>query len=634
MPITRGRRTFAAAASSFVLAGGLALAGVLPAHAADVIVIDTTQMAAALHNGTADRIVLGGSFSSVAISAAENDIIDLNGFLLTADTVTVEAGVHLTIQSSAAGGTLLADADDAGDAGIDTTLGTVSILSGTVTAWGAGGGAGIGGDLGADGGILNISGGTVTAKGDNGGAGIGGGRSSAGAGAKAGTITITGGTVNAIASWLLDPLAGGGAGIGGGLWEGPGAANTGGTIVIAGTAVVDATGTYSTGSATGAGIGGGANGNGGSISIGGAADVTAGALSNAAPAVGNGSNAAVFGTLAVDGTARLFMYGATYFPAITVTGTGTITGNLILNNYGSIQPTVDHTGGFVVNVNNFPVSFDPNYAGSPAPTVVPVYATTMTAGARAIPAPPVRPGYGFAGWNAAADGSGATFTTSTVLSAATTVYAQWTTPLVISGVSNIEAGTQTSFLVDQGGSDVTAGVTFTTDDSAAIIVGNQIEFRTAGTVEVTATLNSNTAVTSTKSVVVEPGPAASLTLASSATSVDQGGSITVDATGVDDYGNSLGDLSALISLSSDVATDVIDGNEVTFPHASPHTITATYGDASESFVVDVIPAAVAPASPGLASTGLDASGTVALVGLLLALGAALLMRHRVARTKP
>ena len=59
-------------------------------------------------------------------------------------------------------------------AGITTTLGTLTIQSGTVTAKGMLGGAGIGGDLAGDGGVVIITGGTVTASGDFGGAGIGG----------------------------------------------------------------------------------------------------------------------------------------------------------------------------------------------------------------------------------------------------------------------------------------------------------------------------------------------------------------------------------------------------------------------------------------------------------------------------
>jgi uncharacterized repeat protein (TIGR02543 family) len=72
----------------------------------------------------------------------------------------------------------------------------------------------------------------------------------------------------------------------------------------------------------------------------------------------------------------------------------------------------------------------------------------------ALPAPPIRTGYGFAGWNTAQNGSGSAFTASTTVSANITVYAQWTAaPSGSSGVItlNPDAGAgafgQTNFTV-------------------------------------------------------------------------------------------------------------------------------------------------------------------------------------------
>ena len=56
----------------------------------------------------------------------------------------------------------------------------------------------------------------------------------------------------------------------------------------------------------------------------------------------------------------------------------------------------------------------------------------------------------------------------------------------------------------------------------------------------------------------------------------QGDTITITATGKDADGASTGDVSDDLSLTSSVASDTIDGNTVTFNHASPHTITATH----------------------------------------------------------
>ncbi|GHT99454.1 hypothetical protein FACS1894142_7050 [Spirochaetia bacterium] len=59
-----------------------------------------------------------------------------------------------------------------------------------------------------------------------------------------------------------------------------------------------------------------------------------------------------------------------------------------------------------------------------------------------LPAAPTRPGYGFAGWNTMADGSGTAFTASTPVTANITVYAQWIdTPLIL--VINGSSGTFT-----------------------------------------------------------------------------------------------------------------------------------------------------------------------------------------------
>ncbi|WNM24807.1 beta strand repeat-containing protein [Demequina capsici] len=114
-----------------------------------------------------------------------------------------------------------------------------------------------------------------------------------------------------------------------------------------------------------------------------------------------------------------------------------------------------------------------------------------------------------------------------------------------------------------------------------------------------------------------------LTLTPSAGRVDQGGSLTFTVTGVDHHGNPI-DTSRVV-LTSSIATDVIAGLTVTFPHASPHVITATLGDASVTYLVEVTPAAAASAggteaagaTDALATTG--ANGTGPLLGALLGL---------------
>jgi hypothetical protein len=132
----------------------------------------------------------------------------------------------------------------------------------------------------------------------------------------------------------------------------------------------------------------------------------------------------------------------------------------------------------------------------------------------------------------------------------------------------------------------------------------------------------------------EPGILAALQLVPSATSVDQGGSVTFVVTGTDRYGDPVD--TAGVTLTSSVATDVIDGLTVTFPHASPHVITATLSGVSASTTIDVVaapaapPAPPAPAAPAaLAASGPGAVEPLTLAGLLLmCLGTALLTRRR------
>lgn len=69
------------------------------------------------------------------------------------------------------------------------------------------------------------------------------------------------------------------------------------------------------------------------------------------------------------------------------------------------------------------VAFNYNYQGAPAATVENI-GQGMIFGTH-LPANPARPNYFFTGWNTMANGAGTPFTSTTVVTAATTVYAQW-----------------------------------------------------------------------------------------------------------------------------------------------------------------------------------------------------------------
>jgi hypothetical protein len=214
------------------------------------------------------------------------------------------------------------------------------------------------------------------------------------------------------------------------------------------------------------------------------------------------------------------------------------------------------------------------------------------------------------------------------------------------GTVSTTAGASTSFLIvgRDAAHETTpfAAPTVTSDDASSTIgavsaVPGQVGaytvdavFTAAGTHHLTATSG---AFADTSTVSVDPAAVSALVVTPSATSVAQGGSLTFTAMSADAYGNEVADVTSQIVLTSDWDVDVISGTTVTFPHASPHVITATLagsqGAVVGSVTVQVIPAvaaaaAVTPVTPAatgssvLASTGVDAAGpvTVGLVALL------------------
>ncbi|MCL2642841.1 MAG: hypothetical protein FWD52_04965, partial [Candidatus Bathyarchaeota archaeon] len=165
----------------------------------------------------------------------------------------VPVGASVVIDEASSGSSLTARGGQYGagiGGGQNSGGGDITILGGTVNAYGGGnGGAGIGGGQSGSGGVISISSGTTTATGVGGGAGIGGG----GSGGGGGVISISGGTTTATGGY-------GGAGIGGGFNSG-----SGGVISISG-GTVTATGSISL-SGGSAGIGGGYSGSAGDILI-------------------------------------------------------------------------------------------------------------------------------------------------------------------------------------------------------------------------------------------------------------------------------------------------------------------------------------------------------------------------------
>ena len=103
-------------------------------------------------------------------------------------------------------------------------------------------------------------------------------------------------------------------------------------------------------------------------------------------------------------------------------------------------------------------------------------------------------------------------------------------------------------------------------------------------------------------------------------------------------GTVLGDITDEVQFSSDVATDVIDGNTVTFPTASEHEIMALHlpTELTDSVTITVNAVAGPPATeePPAAGEQLPATGalggqwTVAAAVMLMGLGALALVTRR------
>ena len=193
-----------------------------------------------------DRSASSTAADGAAVSVSGNSSIELDG------KNTISSGMgHAGIEKADDNGTM--------------TIKDDNNFSGSLTANGGFGGAGIGGGNNADGSDITITGGTIIANGGFGGAGIGGGSSSISGGGNGSDITISGGNVTANGGTA-------GAGIGGGDGDNANGLNkksdsTGGgrgsNITISGkNTIVNAEG-----GAEAAGIGGGRSGDADTIEI-------------------------------------------------------------------------------------------------------------------------------------------------------------------------------------------------------------------------------------------------------------------------------------------------------------------------------------------------------------------------------
>ena len=162
------------------------------------------------------------------------------------------------------------------------------------------------------------------------------------------------------------------------------------------------------------------------------------------------------------------------------------------------------------------------------------------------------------------------------------------------------------------------------------------------TVTCTATDLLGNASTSSFAVGVRTTPTVSIA-PQSTDAPRQGGSATFALSATDDLGAAVPLAADDYTVTSSVASDVITRGDgaftVSFPHASPHTLTVvhTATGARSVLTVEVTPSAAASASAprasGLATTGADSTPLIVVGGVLLLLGALVLVIRLIRRRR-
>lgn len=617
---------------------------------------------------TGGTVIAENSGEGAGIGAGTNGrnaTVHITGGTVTASS-TLRAGIGSDGQATITIANATVEAYGGGQgAGIGTgflATGAVNIQigSGTVTAQGGPSGAGIGGGRYSSLTSLTVNGGTVNAVGGLGAAGIGGGRGAGNPAGSGGTVTINGGTVTAEAG-------SGAAAIGGGQAGDDGVAGAGADVTIAAEASVTVTGQFYQ-SAFGAGEGTksakdfGLFTNAGEVTLskdtrfivpGGVTAINTGLIRNngTLEVIGSVANG---GTIINAGTIVSFPRISGYNTHVYLDSAGgSYTGDsrVFAPSFEAAERVLrtpvrngyDFTGWQTPDGEEFTSttllpSNGPSYLRLTAQWETLTYhsVTFNTHGGSFIPTlqvpsgnpldeptPPVRDGYTFFGWFNNSDLLPPLYDWSTPVTEDMTLHAGWAenpvaTELELQAdattVNERETVTLSATTIDQFGDemdDVTEDVVFSSDHDVDIVDDNRVTFPVAGDRVITAT-HSATGTTATITITVNPRVVAELSLEADTTTVDQGGTITITASGIDQLGDDLGDVTSDLVFASSHDTDVIDDNRVTFPTASEHVITATHSDtgvtATITITVNPTPAPAAPTPPKRVDTGATGIG--------------------------
>ena len=654
-------RAVGAPTTSFLLLATLCLVGATPAQASTFDQIASEEqlldaLTAANAATDADTIVLTEDAEITTgqrIVIAAPATLDLNGGTLTSAGVEIAGTGEVLIT----GGRLIAGVADGVDTvpGIEVELGRSLVLDAVdVTAVGGRNAAGIGGRANQDAGAITIRNASkVLATGGAEGAGIGGGDSGGG-----GSVTIRDSTVTALG-------AGNGAGIGGGTYG-----DAADVLIVRS----DVTARSEQG---GSGIGHGATTNeftyDGVTTIEGASTLEVSGLTGEIWKVDGlawtlrGTNPTyLLGSLVTTGTLTIenevvIRSGASVRNSGFITGPGSFTGEGAVVNNGAICAAIDDeavdpldpSAGLAVSGNAYYLPY--RYPSGVTVTNV-VYAVAMEFSCRALPDVSYLPDGETTplinvGWTLTEDGSGPFVTEETLLAdvVPTGSGTLWPTmvPAEITATATpgaVDAGETTTLevtgpwpLSNATTIDLTDRATFSDEGQTPGATNGELSFAKQGEKTVTASVDyliesEPFIATDDVTIVVAPTALASLEITPSATTVPQGGSVLLQVTGLDEFGNELTILQGDITVTSSVQTDVIDGLRVTFPTASPHVLTVTVGEVSAQVTIEVQPAAAParPGAPGLAATGAsDVSPLAAIALLMLVLGAASMGAHRI-----